>query len=74
MQFQTRVHNIPCQCKVISFDSCLPTDHQFHFKILDRKGYPAPWLERYVTPDVAQELREDYHIMFLAEQQQPDSD
>jgi len=55
--FQTKVSGIPCQCKV---DYTPPDIRGFEFRILDRKGYLAPWLERKVTPDTIDALYDAY--------------
>lgn len=55
--FESVICGIPCQIKVISFtryrsghlghiDNWQPDDaEECEFDVLDRKGYPAPWLE-----------------------------
>lgn len=62
MVFSTRVHNIPCQCKVIYSSSIhnKTADPEFEFIILDRKGYEAPWLEQYVNDHTVQRLYQEY--------------
>jgi hypothetical protein len=76
MIFDTRVNGVPCQCKVLRFDACgFPEDRtgiDFDFKLLDRNGRHAPWLERHLSPEISQQLCDDYQIMFLAEQHQSD--
>lgn len=61
MIFKTRVNNIPCQCRVL-FSQRAPKDAlpEFEFMLLDRKGYPAPWLERYVDKRVEFRLYKEY--------------
>ena len=74
--FHTKVNGIPCLCKVLfyspgramringpGFDADPPEDPYFEYKILDRNGVFAPWLEKYVTPEKEEELLEDYLIM-----------
>ena len=63
MIFETRVSGIPCQCRV---ERC-PTDEeaefvftQFEFRLLDRKGYLAPWLERKLDEDKSLELFDEF--------------
>jgi hypothetical protein len=86
MIFATRVNGVPCQCKVTYYeparpmritgsgfgDADPPEGPEFDFKILDRNGRHAPWLERYLSPEISQQLCDDYQIMFLAEQHQDD--
>lgn len=81
MIFETRVNRIPCQCKVTHYrppepmrvygpgmaDADPPIDAEFEFIILDRKGRPAPWLEKYVGPDDNQRLLEEFHLEVKAE-------
>lgn len=55
---QTRISGIPCQIEVTSYypatsmkwyrngDCAPPEDEEIEFRVLDRKGYPASWLER----------------------------
>ena len=62
MNLEWRIANIPCQIKVTHCNVVPGTWHQdapsdmdyygyseIEFKVLDRKGYPAPWLERKLT-------------------------
>ncbi len=37
-----------------------PEDEEFEFQILDRNGYPAPWLERKLTTDDPSRLQQEY--------------
>ncbi len=46
--FNTKVNGIPCQVKV--------NNSHTDFVLYDRKGYPAPWLERYVTENVSERI------------------
>lgn len=64
--FLTRVHNIPCGVVIDSYlsvphwrgpiEQC-PSDldyygyNEIEYHIIDRRGYPAPWLERLMTAD-----------------------
>lgn len=62
MIFDTRVNNIPCQCHVIYY---LPpigkhTPAEFEFTLLDRKGYRAEWLDKYVDDSVIDKLLMEY--------------
>ncbi len=60
--FDSHVQGIPCQVEVTDFISVrgsyshnAPSDVDYHgytdydYTILDRKGYPAKWLERKLT-------------------------
>lgn len=73
MPFYTEVAGIPCQCVVHDYQPALPMvvtgpgygdalPHEpeiFEFHLLDRKGYPAPWLETMLTDeDNARMMRE----------------
>ena len=69
MIFETRVHGIPCQCEVTDYQKAMPMritgsgfgdceppePEEFEFNLLDRRGRPAPWLEKHLT--VADEIR-----------------
>lgn len=58
--FDTRVDGIPCKCQV---DFAPPSQAQideFDFRLLDRKGYLAPWLERKLDPVIVMELYDEY--------------
>ena len=81
MIFKTKVNGIPCVCKVMEYtphipmqvygpnmaDAHPPESEVFDFAILDRKGKPAPWLEKYVTQSVCDDLLEEFHILQLAD-------
>lgn len=72
--FESRVAGIPCQVEVLTYypdrpmrvtglgfgDADPPEPEFFEFELLDRKGYPAPWLERKLTPDDHQRLLTEY--------------
>jgi hypothetical protein len=74
MIFHTRVGGIPCQCLVYSYypavpmritgtgfgDADPPEDEVFEFRLLDRKGYPADWLERKLTNNDADRIKKEY--------------
>ena len=76
MIFDTRVSGIPCLCQV-NFHSpykpmrvtgsgmgdCDPPEYEeFEFTLLDRKGYPAPWLEAKLKPVDQERLLEEFTI------------
>lgn len=69
--FYTRVAGIPCQVYVTWYQagtnylihsaSLEPNDpEEFEFSLLDRKGYPAQWLERKLTEDDEIRILEEY--------------
>lgn len=72
--FESRVAGIPCQIQVLTYypdrpmritgsgygDADPPEDELFEFELLDRKGYPAPWLERKITDDDECRLLSEY--------------
>lgn len=74
MFFDTRVAGIPCQYKVIAFRSETPMrvngpafedsepaiEEVFEFDLFDRKGYPAIWLEKKLTPADHDRILEEY--------------
>jgi hypothetical protein len=74
MTFETTVNGIPCQCLVYAYaparpmiiygsgwgDCHPPEPEYFEYNLLDRRGRKAPWLERYITPEVNARLMEEY--------------
>ena len=74
MVFDTLVAGIPCQCLVYDYQSAIPMrvtgtgygdanppeDEVFEFRLLDRKGYPADWLERKLTNNDADRIKKEY--------------
>jgi len=74
MVFETRVAGIPCQCLVTHHspelpmkitgtgygDAEPPEPEEFEFRIMDRRGYPAPWLEAKLTPADHSRLKQEY--------------
>ncbi|WP_289101034.1 hypothetical protein [uncultured Marinobacter sp.] len=72
--FESRVAGIPCQIEVTYYsedrpmrvtgsgfgDADPPEPEEFEFTVLDRKGYPAPWLERKLTRDDYQRIKQEY--------------
>ena len=74
---QSRIAGIPCQIEVTYFYSSkgtysrqaeTPDEYygctEIEFNVLDRKGYPAPWLEKKMTQEdrdrIEQELTEQH--------------
>lgn len=54
----TQIHGIPCQIKVTDYYPGFrgswwepPEPEEITFQVLDRKGYPAPWLEAKLDED-----------------------
>ena len=80
MHFQTQVSGIPCQCRVDFYsparpmkvygtgfgDAHPPEPEEFHFTILDRKGYKAAWLEKKVKPSDKERLVDEFQALTLA--------
>jgi hypothetical protein len=67
MIFKTRVAGIPAQCRVTGYHPAdprpisshqlsPPNDEWFEFELLDRRGYPARWLERKLNAQLEAEL------------------
>lgn len=80
MIFPTTVNGIPCQCEVTYFrpgaraqllgppEKCHPAEpDEFEFVLLDRRGRRATWLDRYITPQVANRIAEEHHIVIEGE-------
>lgn len=82
MIFDTRVNNIPCQCKVLEYspyvplrvygpdinEATPPEGETFDCIILDRRGRKAPWLEKYLTPADSDRLLEEFLLTRRAEE------
>lgn len=74
MEFETRLHGIPCICKITEYYPYVPThvygpgmgdadppeEECILYSILDRNGRPAPWLEKYLTPKDDQRICEEF--------------
>jgi hypothetical protein len=74
MIFHTRVSGIPCQCLVYSYEEAIPMritgtgygdaeppePEVFEFHLMDRKGYPANWLESKLTLNDHDRLLKEY--------------
>lgn len=72
--FESRVAGIPCQIEVTHYsedrpmrvtgsgfgDADPPEPEEFLFTVLDRKGYPAPWLEQKLTATDASRIKREY--------------
>ena len=81
MEFQTKVYGIPCTVVVTLYRKAIPMriygsgmgdcdppePEEFEFHLLDRKGYPAPWLEAKLTPDDYERLLEESQLEALGE-------
>ena len=79
MIFDTKIAGIPCQCQVTMARRAIPyagdinqaidppDSGEFDFRILDRKGYPAPWLETKLASDDHQRLLEEFQLEVMGE-------
>ena len=79
MIFNTQIAGIPCQCQVTMCRNAQPfhgdintaidpPDYgEFDFRILDRTGYPAPWLTEKLAPDDHNRLLEEFQLEALGE-------
>ena len=77
MVFDTTVAGIPCQCLVTSYHPAVPMQitgsgfgdaeppeaEEFEFRIMDRKGYPARWLESKLTSNDHNRLLKEYKTL-----------
>ena len=75
MTFTTTVAGIPCRCRVTFYNPGAPMrttgsgfgdadpdePEEFEFDILDRRGYPAAWLEAKLTDEDYDRLLSEYH-------------
>lgn len=75
MKLVSQIQGIPClieviRCRVVkgSFNYNAPSDLDYYgyseveFEILDRKGYKAPWLERKVTEEDSERIKQEILI------------
>lgn len=71
--FDTRVAGIPCKCQVVapSWDGKEITTDTFNYRILDRRGRPAPWLEKKLTPQDSERLLDEFLLDLAAEYWNP---
>ena len=72
MEFTTTVGGIPCICRVTDYQEgkpwsqdkhgelSPPEDEVFEFDILDRKRYPAAWLEKKLTDKDRERIFEEF--------------
>ena len=74
MIFNTRVGGIPCKCEVTyysagspmrvygsGFGDCDPPEpEEFEYQLLDRKGYPAKWLDRFINDQLSLQLHSEF--------------
>ena len=74
MIFPISINGIPCQCEVLTYRKAVPMriwgsgmgdcdppePEEFEFQLLDRKGYPAKWLEAKLTDAIEQQIYEDF--------------
>lgn len=79
MIFTTRVAGIPCKCQVLTYRNALPYPMdisqsidppdrgEFDFRLLDRNGYPAPWLESKLDQEDPQRLLEEFQLEMFGE-------
>lgn len=85
MIFTTKINGIPCKCHVHSFSAAVPMrvygsgmgdadppePIEFDFTILDTKGHPAPWLQKYVTEEDITRLLEEFEVEYKNEYYNP---
>lgn len=81
MIFPSTVTGIPCQVEVTHYtppvpmyvygpgmgDAEPPEPAEIFFRLLDRKGYPAPWLEKKLDDKELNKIYEEIDIMMSAE-------
>lgn len=84
MIFPSTVNGIPCQIKVTYAkaevpaqiwgppEECSPSEPaEFEFDVLDQRGRPAKWLERYLDEKTVERIQEEYRIMLEGECYEP---
>ena len=71
-EIETRVAGIPCIIGVTEYE-CVKGSYSYHaasdldyygyteceFDVLDRRGRPAPWLERKLTDKITREIEQE---------------
>jgi hypothetical protein len=81
MVFDTKVNGISCKCVVTMYspdmpmkvtgsgygDAIAPEHEEFEFQLLDKRGYPAVWLEKYIDENVRDRLLEEFLVHRQAE-------
>ena len=81
MIFTTKISGIPCLCEVTFHqeaepmritgsgfgDAEPPVLEDIEYKILDRKGRPAPWLAKKLTQDDDYRLMDEYKAACFAD-------
>ena len=74
--FESHVQGIPCKVKVTYTTPYIPESWNgpaeggdFEFELLDRRGYPAKWLEKKLTPKDVERLEKEYeeYVQFVCE-------
>lgn len=77
--FDSHIQGIPCQILVIEYepeipmrvygpgmaDADPPEEGVFQFEVLDRKGYPAPWLAKKLTSNDENRIQSEYENQFV---------
>jgi hypothetical protein len=76
----TRVQGIPCHAELLHYspgspgyisgppESCYESEQEeWEYRILDRRGRPAPWLEAKVTDDDREQIESDFIKAFHEE-------
>ena len=76
-EFETKVAGIPCMIGVIRFDSeagsyshNAPSDVDYYgyteseWDLLDRRGRPAPWLDRKLTREMVEQVEREIKTHF----------
>ena len=76
MSFPTTVNGIPCLCEITDYSPAVsaaphaahaPEGARLDFRITDRKGYKAPWLEKLLDKQQSERIEEEIHLMREAE-------
>ena len=67
----TQIAGIPCQLRVTYWEDTIPATWytpaeggDMEFEVLDRRGYPAPWLERKLDAADRQRLELEVNRFF----------
>lgn len=71
LTFETRINDIPCQCKVYRYKPATDTSSraEFTYLILDMQDNIDFYLDKiaFMSPEVEQHLQEEYEAAMLAE-------
>lgn len=77
MTFSYRLAGIPCQIEILQYyyrpariygppEHCYPSEFEFEYIVLDRKGYKADWLARKINDDIEADILATYEELIAS--------